>query len=45
MAFYRDVVRDGHSYTADEYLELHRQLAQDIKRDLVVNRNTNVEQA
>jgi len=44
MVSYCDVVRDGRTYTADEYLEFHRQLAHDIKCDLVSNRNANVDQ-
>lgn len=45
MASYRDIVRDDRRYTADKYLEIHRQLANNIKRDLGTNRNSNVGQA
>jgi len=44
MTSYRDIDRDGHRYTADEYLEIHRQLASNIKRDLDTNRDRNVGQ-
>jgi len=44
MASYRDVVRDGRRYTADEYLELHHQLANDVRRELAANRSDSMRQ-